>query len=171
MKSTRFGLSTAAGVLALATVVADPADAAVGDRYFTFAASGVCAVNNPDFDASVRRRATEFRNAGSETVVVSCGLVTDDYPTLGSLAQVAVHVTNHRAATAAIGCTLTGGTSQEIQVSNKKTQSVAAGATAAIFWNSTHYGTSRQHASISCSLPAGWSVNELTVVYTEDIGL
>ena len=118
----------------------------------------------------MRRRAGELRNVSDLRVNVTCGLITDDAPVLGAMGQVALYTTNNRAVSVSMACTITAGTSQENQVINKKTITMAAGAHGMFWWNSTHYGTSRQHASISCSLPNGLSIRALSVYYTEEVG-
>lgn len=147
-----------------------PADAAFKTRVLWHAASAVCDTTNPELDSSMRRKANEFRNIGTEPIAVACGTMTDTLVIDGGFSQLVVYLQNNRAGTASASCTINAGTAQDTLYTNKKTVSVALGSIGSLSWTPADYGNTRKHATVSCALPVGWSIRDLAVTYEEYVG-
>jgi hypothetical protein len=151
--------------------VATDATAATVDRTIMQLAPGVCGANNPVNDPSLRRLPTGLKNATTVNVSVVCNMWGDD-ATAAVMGYVFVYFKNEKTTSSSVTCTLSAGVPVYGQTTSTKSMTLAAGAVNFLAWNSADYGTdvNTQWVNLQCSVPAGWSMRELGVVYSENVG-
>ena len=156
-----------AGLVVLTGTAVD-ASAAYVDRVLSQLAPGLCAANNPANEQYLRYLLSGLRNAGTANVSVVCSKVGDDL-TGASMTQAYVYLLNNKATEGTATCTLASGSPYYGQVSYTKTVTVAAGLEGAAVWTTSDYGTSadNQWVNIQCSLPPGWTMQEVGSAFAE----
>jgi hypothetical protein len=170
MKTVPLIVPLAAAALGLA-LASTPASATLSTRSIMQQASGICGANNPANDVYLRRLPTGLKSAGASNISVVCSLWGDDGSTQAASAAW-VYIKNEKAVGANVYCTLAMGVPEYSQVTVTRTVYVPAGATSAVFWDTTAYGTSidKQWVNLQCALPPGWSMTEIGMTYDENVG-
>jgi hypothetical protein len=157
-------------LLALALAAASTAGADTFERQMVQVASGTCGANNPANDASLRRLVTGLKNSGTTTVSVVCTLMAD-HNNVEAPSLVYIYARNDKAVGGNISCTLTQGIPSSGQSATTRSVYVSAGGTQVLQWTQADYTGSSAMAepNLQCSLPAGWSLQEVGYFYYETI--
>jgi hypothetical protein len=157
--------------LAALASVATNASAVTSQRVIMQLGPGSCGANNPANDQYLRRLPTGLKNATTTNISVVCSLWADD-PSPAAMSFVGVFFKNEKATGSTVNCTLSAGTPYYGQIASTKSLYVAAGGTSQINWNTSDYGsgTDTQWVNVQCSVPAGWSMRELSYFYEEEVG-
>lgn len=143
-------------------------DAAAYDREYVHSGASFCTVMNPDLDGSVRRLSTGLANVSASPVAVTCAVATDT--AAGSLPiHTDVRMRNDGAGTGTGSCTILAGSHYDAQVSVKRSKKLNAGTAGVITFDADQYGAFKQFA-FSCTLPVGWTIEELIVYSVEEVG-
>jgi hypothetical protein len=168
LSRTTLPFALATFVIALAP---GASSAATVQRVIGQLANGLCGANNPANDPSLRRLLTGLRNVGTSNVSVVCSQWGDDYSTLAATSTV-VYLRNDKATGANATCILAMGTPFHGQVTVTKTIYVAAGVAVPLSWTTVDYGTNvdMQFINLQCSLPPGFTMQEIGLQYDENIG-
>jgi hypothetical protein len=165
-------------VCALSTLAASfPTGAASLARSDVQGASGLCKAATPAYAAGVRYRPLGVSNEASENAFVTCNWQGDDNSTATRGAtRVYVVFSNFGGAPASVSCTLVEGHQDGAATFasyTPKTISIPSGAGATLQWlpSDVQGGPSTiELPSLSCTLPAGTTMNYTGKEYSEDVG-
>jgi hypothetical protein len=166
------GLLAGLATVALASALSpSPASAATSNRAITQLATGICGANNPANDVYLRRLPTGLKNAGANNISVVCSLWGDD-GTAQAATSMWVYFRNDKNVAGKVYCTLAMGVPEYSQVVVTGSIIVPAASSASFYYDTDDYGTSidKQWVNLQCSLPPGYSMREVAMMYDEDIG-
>lgn len=125
--------------------------------------AGHCQPALPVFDGNVRKRPLAVANEGTSAAFVTCSFTTDG--TSPGVIGYSMRVSNQSAAQIPMACTAVAGNGEAAQY-YPKSVSLAAGASATLSWLAADNGNAlyAHPISLSCLLPPGGALNEMSVV-------
>jgi hypothetical protein len=158
------------GAVGFAGTATDASAATVG-RNIVQLAAGICDANNPVNDQYLRRLPSGVKNASTTNISVVCSLWGDDY-TAAAMTGAGVYFKNEKTTAGTVTCTLQAGIPYYGQLARTKSLTIAAGGYDFIPWSTADYGTgtNMQWVNLQCSVPAGWNIREVYVLYNENVG-
>lgn len=170
-------LLAATAAIAIATV-APPTHAVTQTRYQTAQGGVVCHLSNPGTNPTAYPRGSGFRNEGTTSAFVICGIPSaNDNPAGGTIVGIAISLQDLSGVLhSPISCTATNG-SPQFGIAYATKQGYADSSGAQTYFNASDFGgTSGQSLpnsdfwSITCNLPSQTAILYLDAQYTVDIG-
>lgn len=159
--------------LAAALIVVSSEAIAVKQTRSDFqAAVNSCQGALPSFEGTLRKRPLAIANEGTSTAFISCGLSSEVANSAGMSVVGALFI-NRGLASADVTCTLAVGIPAPFgtPVFFTKTATVPTGGSGGPTWVSADNGGNPfKVASISCSIPPGFEINNTQTVYETDVG-
>jgi hypothetical protein len=166
-----------AGALVLGLAMAPAAKAVTQDQTFEWSGGDSCQLSLPTTDTMVRPRANGYRNEGTTTQFVLCGLGGYRASTFLSYALIFTSVDG---ATHDISCTAVGGmTGYAGPYYSTKTATIPASGYTYITWTATDFGDTAGspisysksiNASVTCNLPAKGAIQAFETSNRIDVG-
>lgn len=139
-------------------------------------AVALCQPALPVFDGNIRKRPLAVQNEGTSNAFVSCGLIEDVSGYSSGAKTVAAYLVNTGTTSATINCTLVSGNGRhgDSVLYFPKSATISAGDNSSlIFWSAAadNGGVNfDQVVSVSCQLPPGTGVMQLTNAQDVDVG-
>lgn len=148
------------------------ADAVDAQRYIQDQGGAACQLSVPTISSQVRPRASGMRNEGTSNEFVIC-----QYPGVGNFSEVDMRIESIDGATHNVQCTAVDGDTQVSLVYASKTGSTDAESGSALLkWFPADFGWTNspmlyfQDFSVTCILPPGTSIANITAAYKEYVG-
>jgi hypothetical protein len=165
-------------LLALSALASAPARSATADRKFAYSASDACQPSLPTMDAGVRPRASGYRNEGTTTTFVICGL--GGYQTEGSMLEFQVNAMSVDGVPRSMDCTATGGIADnDSLVYSTKVVDIPASGIGIAKWDYGDFGgfagtpmpySPSLNLSVTCALAPGLALLQMESVQRLDAG-
>ena len=172
---TLLGVSIAAVVLASA---AHPAKAGTEIRYQNAQGGVVCQLSIPTVDTTVRAKATGFRNEGTTSTFVICGMESaNSQENMGTIKGLTIGLYSLNGASASVTCTAVNGYANSTPLYAAKTVATSTnGAAAVLNWDASDFGgtagdplAQNDYWSITCNLPAKTSIGYMVTQFNVNV--
>ncbi|MFT3897510.1 MAG: hypothetical protein QM719_07420 [Thermomonas sp.] len=177
MFSISKSISTVAGTLVLGLAMAPAAQAVTQDQTFEWSGGDSCQLSLPTTDTMVRPRASGYRNEGTTTQFVLCGL--GGYKSASFLSYSLIF-TSVDGAAHDISCTAVGGlTGFSGPYYSTKTITIPGSGYTYLTWSATDFGDTAGspisyaksiNASVTCSLPAKAAIQAFETANRINVG-
>ena len=161
---TLLGVSIAAVVLAAATL---PAKAGTEFRYQNAQGGIVCQLSIPTVDTAVRARATGFRNEGTASTFIICGMESaNSQETLGTIKGLTIGLYSLNGVSATVSCTAVNGYAAGVPIyATKSVTTKADGSATLLSFDASDFGGTAgmplpdsDYWSVTCNLPGKSSI-------------
>ena len=158
-------------VLASGACIAPAGAITTNDFVFTPAAQA-CQLSLPTIDTKVSPRATGFRNDGTATTWVICGLWK---PVAENYLFATIYLRNEGGAELSVSCTGVNGDGSGTQQYASKTAAMHAGEAGSLDFQPEDFGGSTSipkgyNFSVTCALPPHASIERVRSLFPRDIG-
>lgn len=147
--------------------------AVVQERIFQAGPTALCQSALPVFDGVIRKRPLAVQNEGSEQAFVTCSFITQGQIAIN---YAALWAASNDGTAKSLTCTgVTGFKSGPNQFVTRTIDLPASGIQQSVVWMPFDFvGTSgvfpSSHFSVSCALPPGAGINQLQLLFNEDVG-
>jgi hypothetical protein len=173
LSSTTLPVACAIATLCAAGAAATDGHAMLLPRSFVQNATGACQAALPHYEGVIRKRPLVIQNEGAAGAFVNCSLVGTERST-GGLQDAQVVVTNLSDAPLEVSCTLIGEVTDASMAFLPKTVTVPAnqsGSAYVLRWDTADIGgTLLKTANLSCNVPVGAGLGEMSVQFYEYVG-
>ena len=165
--------ATAAGI-SLAFGLSAQVHAATQTRTTQIPASVACQLSMPTIDTSVRAKATGFRNEGTASTFIICGMESaNSQEALGTIKGLSIGLYSLNGASATVSCTAVNGYANSTPLYATKTLPTPTNGTAGVLsWDASDFGgtagdplAQNDYWSITCNLPAKTSVGYMVTQF------
>ena len=169
---TLLGVSIAAVVLASA---AHPAKAGTEFRYQNAQGGVVCQLSIPTVDTTVRAKATGFRNEGTTSTFIICGMESaNSQESIGTIKGLTIGMYSLNGASKSVSCTAVNGYANSTPLYATKTVSTPAnGSAGVIAWDASDFGGTAGNPlpqsdfwSITCNLAGNSAIGNMVTKFT-----
>ncbi len=161
---------TTLAATALGLAISQPAHAATSSKTFYLDPGMSCQLSDPSTSSPVRPRATGFRNDGSVTGFVICGLpyyYSGAVPTSFSVVLASFDGAPHTFSCTGVTRFSTGGSPLFVA---KSVTTASTGAASTLTWTASDLTMGNFNASVTCALPPGAVILSAQIVVNDEIG-
>ncbi|MEP6634226.1 MAG: hypothetical protein ABJA62_08440, partial [Luteimonas sp.] len=142
-------------------------------RHFIQNATGACQSALPVFEGQIRKRPLALQNEGTAPAFVSCSLMGTDRSVAG-IRFVQVRADNNTNSRVDLTCTLVTGLSKfGVQQFLPKKFGLLPNNIGELFWSDADNGGipfDNFTVNVSCNLPVGTGLSQISVFFDEDVG-